>query len=277
MNISTNPGVYYINSGSLMKTHIETIVKGFIALCSKTLGNKVPFNPDFNINVVMAKGTPVYSYVYINSKEAVNMAQGLNPNGTKRIKYENDKTCKYYKLKQAALERSLKGDLQELYTEYFGDMWNDNFNVKNIKPSKPFSWADYQEKEDDIKADHCPKQKAIVLAPLMNKSYSHPQYSGITMLPAQPRSDISHTLGCSGLGKNITAKDIRDVYCKYDTKGNYRLDITSGERDYYPVVNKVSEGSFTVEFDPSSSDASYAIHMQRKTVIKAQEILFYSI
>jgi hypothetical protein len=276
MNISTNPGVYYINSGSLKKESIETIVKGFIGLCSTVLKNK-NFKPEYNINVVMVKGNPVYSYVYINSKEAVNLAQGLNPNGTKRIKYEADKACKYYKLKPQALERSLKGDLAELYEDYFGDMWKENFNVKNMKPSKPFSWSEYQEKEDDINMDYKPKQKSIVLEPLMSKSYTHEQYNGISLLPAQPRDDVRNVLGCSGLGKNITAKDIRDVYSKYDTKGNYRLNLNSGERDYYPIVNNVSEGSFTIEFDPCSSDASYAIHMQRKTIIKAQEILFYSL
>lgn len=278
MNISTNPGVYYINSGSLRKEAVETIVNGFIASVSKVLKRK-NFKPEYNINVVMVKGTPVYSYAYIDSKEAVNALQGLNVDGTKRIELKQDIKCKYYKYKSKPndLRKEMDRDLSTLHRKYFGNMWDEKFDPKNMKPSKDFSWADYQEEEDDIKADYQPKYEKIQLPPLMKGYYIHEKYSDVQLMPARPRDDIGTILACSGVGKNITVRDIRDVYAKYDTKGTYRLNLETGDREYYPIVSKVGDDSFKIEFDPRSGDASYAIHMQRKTIIKGQELLFYTI
>lgn len=276
MNISTNPGVYYINSGSLRKEAVETIVNGFIATVSKVLKKK-NFKPDYSINVVMVKGTPVYSYAYLASKEAINMLQGLNLDGTKRIELKPDVKCKYYKYKSKPneLKKEMERDLSSLYRAYFDNMWDEKFDPKNMKPSKDFSWADYQEEEDEIKANYMPKYEKISLPPLMKGSYSHEKYPDVQLLPARPRDEIGKVLGCSGAGKNITCSDIRDVYAKYDTKGSYRFNINTETRDYYPIVTKVSDDAFKIEFDPSSGDASYAIHMQKKTIIKGQELLFY--
>lgn len=276
MNISTNPGVYYINSGSLRKEAVEVIINGFISSVSKIIKKK-NFKPNYDINMVMVKGTPVYSYAYIDSKEAVNVLQGLNTDGSKRIELKPDTKCKYYKYKSKPndLKKEMERELSSLYREYFDDMWDEKFNPKNMRPSKDFSWADYQEEEDNIKANYQPKFEKIVLPPLMKSYYTHEKYSGVQLQPARPRDEIGTILGCSGVGKNITCKDIRDVYSKYDTKGGYRFNINTESRDYYPIVSKIGDDSFKIEFDPSSGDASYAIHMQRKTVIKGQELLFY--
>lgn len=274
MNISTNPGVYFIESGTLRKAAVETIVNGFISSVGKVL-KKNNFKPSYNINVVEVHGTPVYSYAYIESRDAVNVFQGLNVDGSKRIKLEKDMTCKFHKLR-GDIKKNMEKELSSLYRSYFDNMWDEKFDPKNMKPSKPFSWADYQEEEDDIKASYEPKSKKIQLPSLMKDSYQHEKYPKVELKLAMKKPFIGDILGCSGAGKNITCSDIRDVFKIYDTRGNYQLNLLSGERDYYPIVTNKGDGTFMVEFDPRSDDASYAIHMQRKTIIKGQEILFYS-
>jgi len=272
MNISTNPGVFYIQSGANTYKVVESVVKSLIANAYKVLGEKNK-NPNYTINVVKVGGKPVYSYAFIEDKRIINMLQGLNTDGTKRIQLKPDQSCKHYKLKPNKLRESLDKSLKSLYREYFDNMWEDNFKPElHMKPSKSFSWADYQEEEDSIKYDHSPKVIKVELPPLLTTPFTS---EGINVLPAAPRQDVKNKLAASGLGNNITVDDIRSIFSKYDSRGNYRWNTKTEIRDYFPIVNKTSD-TVTIEFDPYSLDSSYAIHMQKKTIIKGQELLFYS-
>jgi len=276
---TTNPGILRIASSSLPEQQVREIMARMMQKAQGVLGKGM--NTSYSLNVVKYQGTPVYAFAFV-CRELINIMQGLNPDGTERIKKELDKTCKAATItSMRTLKKRKSNDFKELYHSYFGTFYDEEMQLDSKLDYKgsEFSWADFQEAEDNIKADYEPKYIKVVQKPLWQKYYDS-VHQKVEVIPANPKdaeANTKHTvLQAKHVDCDITNEDIRAVFAKYDTKKQYKLRYQSNEfeRDYYPIVTR-DNGTVTVQFDPCTIDAQYAIHMQTKTTIKGQELVFF--
>lgn len=276
---TTNPGILRIASGSLPEKEVRLIMARMMQKAKNILGKKL--NTDYNLNVVKYQGTPVYAFAFV-SRDLINIMQGLNPDGTERIKKELDKKCKAATItSMITLKQRKEKDLNKLYHSYFGNFYDEKtiIDPKVDYKGAEFSWADFQEAEDDIIRDYEPRYTVSKQNPLWQKYYDS-VHTKVEVVPANakdPEPETKHSvLEARYVDCDITNDDIRAIFAKYDTKGQYKLNWVNNTefvREYYPIVTR-NNGTVTVQFDPNTIDAQYAIHMQRKTYIKGQELVF---
>lgn len=271
-----NPGILFISSKTLDNGQVGDIMDRVFEKAKRIIGKQI--DNRYRINVVMYKNVPIYTYVFIDDKRLINIMQGLNTDGTKRLKKTANTKCKAYRLKKETNMKNKKKDLDELYTKYFGNYYDDK--NPTIKPSAYFGgyyggvgqgklWSDFQEEEDDIKHDY-EMQYNIEKLPTLWEKYFDPVHKEVEVLPSAPKevddSVISNILEARNVESWVTDDMIRSTFIKYDTKKRYRLKEINGEivNIYYPIITRTGT-TVRVTFDPESNDARYAIHMQRRT------------
>jgi len=274
-----NPGILFVSSKNLDNDQVGNVMDRVFEKAKITIGKQI--DNHYKVNVVKYKDVPIYTYVFIEDKRLVNIMQGLNMDGTKRFKRILDTKCKAHRNKKDINIKNRKKDLDNLYTNYFGNYYHED--NKNIGKGLYFGgyyggsgqgklWSDFQEEEDNIVGDYELKYHIEKLPTLWEK-YIDPIYNGVEVLPSAPKEPedgtIANILETRNVESWVTDEMIRNIFVKYDTKKRYKLSEVNNEivNVYYPNIIR-HDGTIRVIFDPDSNDAKYAIHMQRRTQIR---------
>lgn len=282
---TTNPGILYVSFKPFSESQISPLMKRVMEKAKTILGKNM--DRRYTINSVKYGDKALYAYVFIESRELINIMQGLNPDGTTRIQKDLDKNCKYVKLNKITAEKKRKQDLDKVYKKY---LEYSPDSLEDFKKSSYFGgyyggegkgklWSDFQEEEDNVISDYEPKYIKKQLKPLWEK-YVDSSIKNVDLVPASSKipddNVIPYVLEAKYVDNNVTNEIIRKVFLKYDTKKKYEL-VAKGsddvERIYYPIVTRVGN-TVRVKFDPDSTDARFAIHMQRKTTINGHNLVF---
>lgn len=292
-NIATeNPGVLYISSSQLNDEQVDSIMQRVFKKAKNILGGNYHIDTRYTLNIVKFQEKPIYTYVFIEDKRIINIIQGLNPGGTKRIKKEVDATCNYMKFRPEVNAKNKDNALAKIYEKYFGNYYKaSKIDEKSLYfggyyggIGKKHLWSDLQEEEDTIIDSYKEKHKFIKLDPLWEK-YTDPVFKGVEVLPATCKmvdpSYSSVMLEARNVESWVTNDMLFSIFSRYDTKKQYKLREGDGKGDvsklYYPLISR-KDNSVFVSFEPNSNDAKYAIHMQRKTIVehsgKRQELVF---
>jgi len=298
--VTENPGVLYVSKSGLDTKQVAAVIRRLLNVASK-IPDVTVTNESFKVNIVKLKTstTSLYSYVFLEDTGIVNIMQGLNMDGTKRLLKQLKKSCKFFtqtpevnmKEQYERLRKFWKKTIGNTYCKedhhdrtapYMGNYYAKVGN-KIINRGLGLSWADFQEQEDNINYDYQPQYDIITL-PSLWKTYVD-SVTGSEVLPAHPKERIAnykHTvLEANHVDKSISLDQIRKIFLRYDTKKHYILKAVGSddiERVYYPIVTRYetqNRGSvIRVEFDPESSDAQYAIHMERQLTVNKQQLSF---
>lgn len=238
----------------------------------------------FMINLIKGPGGESYGigFVFISNPQVYNLILGKNPNGSDRIEYRPDPSWK----PSDKLEKEV---------------------IDEPEFTQGKSWAEFMEEEEEYNRkvkefenkDICP-QIPVILEPLMklvpmqltkeqiNERYDKIKKSKEDFNPNDvpdkvvfsiERAGVNqveykfmhNVLKCKRVHPDITSNDIKLLFTPYvsDSVTKYEK-VVKGKKivESYPFINSNNDGTFYIIFDPATTNAQFALHMTKKTILK---------
>lgn len=218
-------------------TSKDIIVRFFIrevSNASKKLKRRIDCDYQFN-QVCNRDGKSLgHGYLWLSNSEVFNMAMGLNPDGSERVRIK------------------IQGDSQQLAKELEEQL--DVFIATPMGPND--SWADVQEQEDAIRAKYAIKEVKEPLVPLIKLDKLKKEHQTLVITPFEPKHlddrFYPHMLYCPRVPKWVNESMLLKEFQPYSKR---KIGINIGN------------GSCSITFPRNSADAQMALAMKAKVVM----------